>query len=167
MNAGTCDAIHLIDCWAKTSPETGLPALTVRDHCLIVGAVAEAISKRLPPGAKRLFPVGGETLVAAHDIGKISPGFQQKCPASRIGTLVASRHEGNHAKIGQGWLDTLPEMRDDDGRSLAWTLSVGAHHGSYFNNLVLSRELRAEAQSFPLGGIGGQARSRRFRGTGP
>ena len=36
--------IRLEHCWAKTDPTTGQPALTVRDHCVIVGAVAEAVS---------------------------------------------------------------------------------------------------------------------------
>lgn len=41
-------AISLDDCWAKTDPVTGKPALTLRDHCLIVGAEAEAESFHLP-----------------------------------------------------------------------------------------------------------------------
>ena len=40
--------IRLEHCWAKTDPTTGQPALTVRDHCVIVGAVAEAVLRFAP-----------------------------------------------------------------------------------------------------------------------
>ncbi len=64
--------------WAKTT-ESGLPAISVRDHCLNVGCVAEALRARLPNVLRPLLPPGAVTLAALHDIGKISPGFQRKC----------------------------------------------------------------------------------------
>src|SRR5690349_10340817 len=64
------------ECWAKTT-EDGKPGINVRDHCLNVGCVAEALLAevilRAPPGAV--------TLAALHDVGKVSPGFQKKCEA--------------------------------------------------------------------------------------
>lgn len=97
----------LADCWAKTDSESGLPALTVLDHCLVVGAVAEAILEWLPPAARHLPFVGTATVAAVHDIGKISPGFQSKCPLAKLADPRARGHEGNHAKLGQAWLGTM------------------------------------------------------------
>ena len=107
------------DCWAKTAPATGHPVLTVRDHCLIVGSVAESVLCRLGQSIRELAPDGASTLAAVHDIGKISPGFQIKTPVwDAIEVANRSVLEGNHAKIGQAWLDSLPDMRGADGRSL-------------------------------------------------
>jgi hypothetical protein len=72
--------ITLDDCWAKTD-DNAAPSISVRSHCLFVGAVSEALIQSLPPSVKNLFPDGGAALIAAHDIGKITPGFLMKCPA--------------------------------------------------------------------------------------
>jgi len=141
-------------CWAKTDPVNGRPALTVRDHCLVVGAVAEAILKRLSPAAANLAPRGSAFVAAAHDIGKISPGFQSKCPIAALFDSRANRYEGDHAKLGQAWLASLQDLRASDGRARAWTLSIGAHHGGYYPDLSnLRRDLHAEAQTFPWAGV--------------
>jgi CRISPR-associated endonuclease/helicase Cas3 len=122
----------LSDCWAKTDPATGTPALTVRDHCLIVGAVAEAVRALLPPACEKLAPPGAVTLTAAHDIGKITPGFLRKCPLSLFFQLPGSQNcEKNHALVSQAFLASLPEMQDERGLPHAWGLSAGGHHGSY------------------------------------
>ena len=71
--------VRLEDCWAKTwpgGPLQGHPALSVRDHCLNVGAVAEALCGITSNEAPAAFLVW---LAACHDIGKVSPGFQSKC----------------------------------------------------------------------------------------
>src|ERR1044071_8525887 len=65
-------------CWAKTK-EDGNPGINVRDHCLNVGCVAEALLAAFPPLIKKLFPFGSPTIAALHDVGKASPGFQVKC----------------------------------------------------------------------------------------
>jgi CRISPR-associated endonuclease/helicase Cas3 len=102
--------------------------LTVRDHCLIVGAVAEAVLDLLPSACKHLAPRGAATLAAAHDIGKITPGFQLKAyphwefPDHR----GASFYEGNHAKVSQAHLASLHGRRPFD-----WVLAAGGHHGRY------------------------------------
>jgi CRISPR-associated endonuclease/helicase Cas3 len=120
--------LKLSDCWAKTDPATGLPALTVRDHCLIVGAVAEAVREMLPPACYHLAPAGAVTLTAAHDIGKISPGFQLKAyPHWEFpGAMGQSFYEGNHAKVSQAHLGGLHGRRPFD-----WVLAAGGHHGKY------------------------------------
>jgi CRISPR-associated endonuclease/helicase Cas3 len=64
--------------WAKTTKD-GLPGISVRDHCLNVGCVAEALIKALPTAVRGLLPPGTATLAALHDIGKLSVGFQAKC----------------------------------------------------------------------------------------
>src|SRR5258705_9686106 len=61
--------------------EAGLPCISVRDHCLNVGCVAEELFKALPPSIRDLLPPGAVTLAGVHDIGELSAGFQQKCPA--------------------------------------------------------------------------------------
>src|SRR5437899_5301320 len=66
--------------WAKTTPD-GQPGISVRDHCLNVGCVAEALIESLPESLRQLLPPGSVALAALHDVGKMSAGFQQKCPA--------------------------------------------------------------------------------------
>ena len=121
--------IDLKDCWAKTD-ENGKPAVSVRSHCLYVGAVAEALIQVLPPSVKNLFPDGGVSLIAAHDIGKISPGFLMKCPAWRaqwqlILGLDAEGHETRHAWTSQKYLAKLYK------KPPKWLVAVGGHHGRY------------------------------------
>lgn len=121
------------DCWAKTD-ENGLPCLSVRDHCLNVGAVADCAAHLLPSTAARLLPEGGVALVSAHDIGKITPGFLMKCPAWRerwqraLGLDSPDIYEGSHTKTGQRFLASLAEFGEKPPR---WLLSVGGHHGTY------------------------------------
>ncbi len=129
------NAITLQDCWAKTFPKghprEGYQALTVRDHCLIVGSVAETVLKLLPPACRSLPPDGAATLAAAHDIGKITPGFLRKCIHSFAHDIPAVHSESNHALVSQAFLASLPQMQDERGRPLAWALTAGGHHGSY------------------------------------
>ncbi|MGI8602084.1 MAG: HD domain-containing protein [Verrucomicrobiales bacterium] len=100
--------------WAKTDSD-GNPGTTVRDHCINVGCVAEALLGALPDTVRPLLPPGAATLAALHDAGKISLGFQVKCAAwiARNGlteTAVRERWaspqqaESDHAKITQAFL---------------------------------------------------------------
>lgn len=163
--------ISLEDCWAKTDPITGRPALTVRDHCLIVGAVAEAVGPLLPPACRHLPPEGVVIFTAAHDIGKITPGFLRKCPLSRFAAMVGIQDcEKDHALMSQAFLASLPEMQDERGIPLAWSHGAGGHHGSYptgkvrnnlgkrsgpiENDLVWPNELRRELLAELLGLFG-------------
>jgi CRISPR-associated endonuclease/helicase Cas3 len=79
VSEGTNPAMQPEDFWAKTLPD-GRPGICVRDHCLNVGCVAEALIAALPPSASALLPPGAATLAALHDIGKITLGFQVKSP---------------------------------------------------------------------------------------
>lgn len=69
-------------CLAKTrKDEHGhiLPGRTVLSHCNIVGATAGELLRRLPDWIqKELFPEGADLVAATHDVGKVSPTFQEK-----------------------------------------------------------------------------------------
>ena len=68
------------DFWAKTC-DGDQPGISVRDHCVNVGCVAEALLERVGMKLPALLPAGSVTLAALHDVGKISTGFQAKCQA--------------------------------------------------------------------------------------
>lgn len=76
------EAIPFEECLAKTylSPNGGkLPGRSVFNHCQIVGEVAREILARMPPYIVDGFiPKGSELAAACHDIGKVSPTFQEK-----------------------------------------------------------------------------------------
>ena len=99
------------DCWAKTT-EDGQPGISVRDHCLNVGCVAEAL---WPMGLAR--SLWAATLAALHDVGKVLPGFQCKCEAWLLlfDLLDQARKEGwsmresDHAKASQFTVQGLLE----------------------------------------------------------
>ena len=111
------------DCWAKTTKD-GKPGISVRDHCLNVGCVAEALLALLPEQLHKLIPPGAATLAALHDIGKLSPGFQQKCDQWQISFKRNAGYESRHQRISQIFLGSL-----DNGRLRRWAEAVGAHHG--------------------------------------
>ncbi|MCC7373383.1 MAG: CRISPR-associated helicase Cas3' [Verrucomicrobiales bacterium] len=118
--------------WAKTDAD-GRPALSVRDHSIHVGCVGSALRDLLPSVVRGLLPPGSVTLVALHDIGKLSPGFLRKCDAWRCRHETRDREanwrqrESNHAKVSQAilgrWLDK--------GR-MGYAIVAGGHHGKYF-----------------------------------
>lgn len=72
----------LEDCIAKTRTVGDAHVTrgaTVKTHCLLAGLVARELSRRYPQCLKALiFPSGFELQVAVHDVGKISPTFQEK-----------------------------------------------------------------------------------------
>src|SRR4051794_13150778 len=105
--------VNLDHFWAKTVTDgTGaeVPGISVRDHCVNVGCVAEALMELAPKCVRDLLPQGTSTLAALHDIGKISPGFQAKCAAwlteHCLGEMAARERwrtnaESDHAKVSQ------------------------------------------------------------------
>jgi CRISPR-associated endonuclease/helicase Cas3 len=93
---------------------------------LNVGCVAEALIELLPGQLRNLLPVGAATLASLHDVGKVSPGFQKKCPNWLIRyPLPHGIYEEDHAKVSQFTVQEMlgaSHLRD-------WAAIVGAHHG--------------------------------------
>jgi len=128
--------IQLADCWAKTDPETGRPALTVRDHCLIVGSVAEQLRRILPTVFDDILPSGAVSLAAVHDIGKLTAGFECKCEHwkewARKRGINANRLQNscrNHAAVSQD--DITSRLAPG---ATAWALALGGHHGRFLRS---------------------------------
>lgn len=134
--------IRYEDCWAKTIKD-GQPGISVRDHCLNVGCVAEALLALLPAHLKNLLPPGAATLAALHDIGKVSPGFQAKCPAwlAELGLTATAKKENwailetHHGKVSALALREHFRVKWGDDRWERVAHCIGAHHGSLFGNL--------------------------------
>lgn len=132
MPINQCNQVHF---WAKTLPN-GSPGISVRDHCLNVGCVAEAIITSLPPRVRALLPGddgrAAALLAALHDVGKITIGFEAKCPAWLASAVLPPCSDGDialsvtdHAHVSQAFLQMLPGATAW-GR---WAIAVGAHHG--------------------------------------
>jgi CRISPR-associated endonuclease/helicase Cas3 len=116
--------------WAKTTAD-GQPGISVLDHCINVGTVAEAILSKLPNCVLGLLPTGSTTLAALHDIGKITLGFQLKCPhwilrqdLPKFGEGEKAMSVGDHALISQIFLRNQLHKE-----ARLWAVAVGAHHG--------------------------------------
>jgi len=131
--------VQLSDCWAKTDPESGLPCLSVRDHCLTVGAVASVLVEKLSQAVKRQLPKDVVSLIAAHDLGKLTPGFQLKSNKWTFydfikGLVLPDNLCTNHALISQWHL--AKEAYFQNNRTFAyWLISTGGHHGRYPHGL--------------------------------
>lgn len=73
--------LDLDQCIAKTveiSPGDIRKGISVENHCRIVGLIAKELVSLFPDAIQKdLFPEGTELLAACHDIGKISPDFQE------------------------------------------------------------------------------------------
>jgi CRISPR-associated endonuclease/helicase Cas3 len=81
-NNSCSNALQLNDCLAKTYKTLSgekRAGRRVLNHCQIVGEVAREILNRLPNWlVSELFPKGSELIAGSHDIGKVSPTFQEK-----------------------------------------------------------------------------------------
>jgi len=125
------------DCWAKTTPD-GQPGISVEQHCRTAGIVAGMLAEQSPDWLAKLLDVRtGVILSALHDIGKVSPGFQKKCPLwiAKQG-LTARQYMGmeeDHAKVSQ---KTVQDLLPNDMRF--WAAIVGAHHGRLKGDYVSS-----------------------------
>jgi CRISPR-associated endonuclease/helicase Cas3 len=151
--------IDLVDVWClwgKTGQGgTWHPALA---HMLDVGAVAELLARHHAPRLGQLLEVGHDDAVrwatflnAAHDVGKLSAGFQQKAvpfegwvfPHGLLRVPQAKSIGFDHGLESVVALERwLPERLGGDrpARSLARVLArcVGAHHGSFHTEAQLN-----------------------------
>ncbi len=126
--------------WAKTTPD-GKLGISVYDHMVNVGSVARCIAEMLPGLLARFNLRESEVgaLVALHDLGKLSPGFQRKCEAWLEGnnlTTVARNGcwdtgtEPDHGKVSHSAIQDFL-VQQDTARSIAKYVAavLGGHHG--------------------------------------
>ena len=75
-------SLPLESCLAKTrvlENKKSAGGRNVLEHCCIVGEIARELLVRMPAFLRSaLFPDGSELVAATHDIGKVSPTFQEK-----------------------------------------------------------------------------------------
>lgn len=126
-----------------------IPGINVFDHCLNVGCVAERLLSMLPAHVAALLPQGSATLTALHDIGKITLGFQAKCPAwlTALPLDERSRREvalsvSDHAYVSQYFLQELLRPIKSHG----WAVAIGAHHGKPKGRSIRTPEVEAQAE---------------------
>jgi CRISPR-associated endonuclease/helicase Cas3 len=142
--------------WGKTGKEgTWHPALA---HMVDVGAVAELLARHHPGRLAELLGVPRDDagrwatfLIAAHDVGKLAPGFQQKAvpcdgwvlprgvPRVPQAKSTGFDHGLESVVVLERW---LPDRLGGDrpARALARVLArcVGAHHGSFHSEAQLN-----------------------------
>jgi CRISPR-associated endonuclease/helicase Cas3 len=127
--------------WAKTclnSRGQEVPGISVIDHCLNVGWVAHWLVQALPNAVRSSLPghegQSAAVLAAAHDIGKLTLGFQIRCSTwpipVELGESTLVKRESvdsvsDHALVSQVFLQSLLKPK---GAQL-WSAAVGAHHG--------------------------------------
>ncbi|POZ50716.1 CRISPR-associated helicase/endonuclease Cas3 [Methylovulum psychrotolerans] len=149
-------ALLLDDCLAKTYAQKQ-PGRKILNHCHIVGEVAKALLGRMPNWlSAELFPPGSELVAACHDLGKVSPTFQEKIyrgtehyqnnakPELSAANPETEKLWGGHAGVSQATAEAL-----NVGRYIPEIL--GQHHG-YSPNLV------HKAEDAVFGGKAWQAR---------
>ena len=127
--------LPLGECLAKTiklSDGTIIKGVSVATHCQIVGHVALELIRRQPQWLHdSLFPKGSELVASAHDIGKVSPHFQEKIHSAAGERLGIGKAEldtilGGHATVSQNCL------KDSALKFIPQIL--GRHHGVSSND---------------------------------
>ena len=130
----------MVPFWAKTTSD-GKPGISVYQHMINVGCVAECIAQIAPQLLVRFnlqsSLVGA--LAALHDLGKISPGFQQKCGVwlAENNLLQIARNgcwntgtELDHGKVSHAAIQDFLIEQGCSRKSVKYIAAVlGAHHG--------------------------------------
>ena len=125
--------------WAKTTSE-GSPGISVHDHMRNVGHVARLIALKNQPllDLLGLEVEGVASSAASHDVGKISQGFEQKCPAwlEQNGLQEQARRENwtgcepDHSKVSQFSIQNyLLQQGMPPSSAGLWAAAIGGHHG--------------------------------------
>jgi len=122
--------LSLKECLAKTvklADGRMVKGTEILPHCMTVGLVAKELVSRQPKWLQEaLFPKGSELIAAAHDLGKVSPHFQEKLYVAtgekslNIGNADMDKSLGGHATISQACLAKAPKFIPE---------ILGRHHG--------------------------------------
>lgn len=167
------NALLLNECLAKTYKAVSgekLAGRQVLSHCQIVGEVALKLIARMPEWLRNdLFPEGSELIAACHDIGKVSPTFQERIYRGTKGYQWNSKPElekftdpdmenhpvtgwGGHAGVSQAAASALLRNKAYDKNTRKYVpLILGQHHGS-------SPKLSRSAEADEFGGEAWQQR---------
>lgn len=126
--------------WAKTVAD-GKPGISVYEHMVNVGCVAETIAQ-ISPGLLDRFHLTSSivgALAALHDLGKISPGFQRKCEAwlEDNGLTKVARNgcwdtamEKDHGKVTHAAVQSFLAGKGFERKTAKFlSTALGAHHG--------------------------------------
>lgn len=157
-NHTTETALLLEDCLAKTYSDKQA-GRNVLNHCQIVGEVARELISRMPEWLRNdLFPAGSELVAACHDIGKVSPSFQEKIyrgtsnyqknskPELKKAEPDKEKNWGGHAGVSQAAANAFLRRHKypkDNIQNIPKIL--GQHHGS-------SPNLSQSAEHYDFGG---------------
>lgn len=119
-------------CIAKSTID-GTPSISVAEHCRIVGEVSKALIEQLSSSTLALLGDNPPLVVALHDLGKVSPGFQKKLNpehvlrlAPNLAKLPNTGFETLHARVSEIALGTYLKTCSVEDRA---AVVVGAHHG--------------------------------------
>tara|TARA_B100001964_G_scaffold238591_1_gene304358 strand:+ start:100 stop:2682 length:2583 start_codon:yes stop_codon:yes gene_type:complete len=121
--------IPLSECLAKTvrSNSGKKPGVSVETHCRIVGFIAKELLCRFPKWLREsLFPEGSELVAAAHDVGKMSPAFQEKIHKD-IGKILGLIDPDQDKNIGYHSAVSQATVNEKSNRYIPEIL--GRHHG--------------------------------------
>ncbi|MCD4813431.1 CRISPR-associated helicase Cas3' [bacterium] len=120
--------IPIQECLAKTIRDEPVnrAGVSVAIHCRIVGYVAKELIRRMPKWLReRYYPEGSELIAAVHDIGKISPTFQERIHRDLGQILNITNPDldkviGYHFTVSQAAADGCPKYIPE---------ILGRHHG--------------------------------------
>jgi CRISPR-associated endonuclease/helicase Cas3 len=126
--------------WAKTTSDEK-PGISVSQHMANVGCVARCLAEIAPDLMERFQIWAAEVgaLAALHDLGKISPGFQQKCAAwleaNGIQNIAQNwawetAMESDHGKVTHAAVQNFLASNGTNNRTAKFLSAVlGGHHG--------------------------------------
>lgn len=162
----------IITFWAKTTKD-GNPGLSVYDHMINVGLVAKFFAEWKPELLEYFNLTSSEigALAAFHDIGKISPGFQQKCDAWLVENNLKKiaengcwdTKEKNHGLVTHQFLHRFfleLGMEKRTAKDLATLL--GGHHGRLHKVLYQGAKPDDGASSDRFSGIDWETERKNF-----